>query len=195
MEGTQVALCLTSSNSPGGPTIIPGNDPESDIQIGVSSVGPHGCSVSLPRVRARVSTFYTWIQYHVCRISVDPPESFQCEEIDVATPAPSSTEPSTSPAPTEETVTLTVRLNFDRHPEELGWFIEDAEGNTRYSYPPGSFGDSVEPNGSVNIPIQLEPSHPYVIQLVDSGHDGCTSTTVFCECFCLDLHSPFQNLS
>ncbi|KAL3763296.1 hypothetical protein ACHAWU_008999 [Discostella pseudostelligera] len=55
----------------GGPLIIPGYDPESDVQVGVVSWGI-GCAF-LPGVFSRVSTNYGWIQQTVCGSSKDPP--------------------------------------------------------------------------------------------------------------------------
>ncbi|KAL7444465.1 hypothetical protein ACHAXH_008913 [Discostella pseudostelligera] len=57
----------------GGPLIIPGYDPESDVQVGVVSWGI-GCAF-LPGVFSRVSTNYGWIQQTVCGSSTDPPVS------------------------------------------------------------------------------------------------------------------------
>jgi len=57
----------------GGPLIIPGYDPESDVQVGVVSWGI-GCAF-LPGVFSRVSTNYGWILQTVCGSSKDPPVS------------------------------------------------------------------------------------------------------------------------
>ena len=63
----------------GGPLIIPGDNPEEDIEIGIVSWGT-GCGDS-PAVYARVSQAYEWITESVCGDdkneggSNDPPRS------------------------------------------------------------------------------------------------------------------------
>ena len=57
----------------GGPLILPGINPEGDVQVGVVSWGI-GCAF-LPGVFSRVSSSYDWIQEMVCEYSNDPPGS------------------------------------------------------------------------------------------------------------------------
>jgi secreted trypsin-like serine protease len=60
-------------NNIGGPLIIRGDGPESDVQVGIVSWGI-GCAY-LPGVFSRVSTGYDWIKETVCGTSSDPPGS------------------------------------------------------------------------------------------------------------------------
>ncbi|EJK47364.1 hypothetical protein THAOC_33916 [Thalassiosira oceanica] len=65
----------------GGPLLIKGADSSQDLQIGVVSWGV-GCGEDavVPGVYARVSSAYDWIRTEVCKRSVDPPASFECDE-------------------------------------------------------------------------------------------------------------------
>lgn len=97
----------------GGPLVIRGDDPESDIQVGIVSWGI-GCG-SMPGVFSRVSTAYAWIQETVCAGSTDPPGSLCGVETSNPTPNPSP-RPSENPTdePTEnptDSPTLSPSLN------------------------------------------------------------------------------------
>ena len=62
----------------GGPLLMKGNinDKRDDVQVGVVSWGL-GCAEH-PGVYARVSEGYDWIEKQVCKISRNPPASFNC---------------------------------------------------------------------------------------------------------------------
>jgi hypothetical protein len=63
----------------GGPLIVKGNadDVSDDVQVGVTSWG-WDCGQQ-PGVFARVSEGYEWIRDRVCRISDNPPATFNCQ--------------------------------------------------------------------------------------------------------------------
>jgi hypothetical protein len=87
----------------GGPLLKKGNKYVSrdDVQVGVVSWGL-GCAEH-PGVYARVSEGYDWIEKQVCKISRNPPASFNCN---TPTPAPTYRNapiPSSSDVKNEET--------------------------------------------------------------------------------------------
>lgn len=62
----------------GGPLIVKGSNGEDDLLVGLVSWGL-GCANDFPGVYARVSSGYNWIRREVCKRSVLPPKSFDCE--------------------------------------------------------------------------------------------------------------------
>jgi hypothetical protein len=175
-EVSEANLCIratktgTCNGDSGGPSIVAGDNPEEDIQVGITSFGISGCVV-YPVVHARVSFGYSWIREQVCILSSAPPDTFLCDEFSQPSFAPSiQPKPSASPAPTMTTIPITIRFNFDARPQETGWNIQDALGNKVYDLPPESYrGRRTE---SLILTIQLERGQPYLFNLLDSQGDG-----------------------
>jgi Trypsin len=80
------------------------------LQVGVTSWG-FGCgSDEFPGVYARVSAQFEWIRAEVCNLSAVPPSYFDCNRETL------------SPA---QDVTITLIVNFDDFPSEVGWILVD----------------------------------------------------------------------
>ncbi len=71
----------------GGP-LVSRQSTAGDVQVGVVSWGVGCANPNFPGVYARVSAGYDWIREKVCGGSVDPPASFDCNNIGSSPPPP-----------------------------------------------------------------------------------------------------------
>jgi hypothetical protein len=109
----------------GGPLLKKGNinDKRDDVQVGVVSWGL-GCAEH-PGVYARVSEGYDWIEKQVCKISRNPPASFNCNT-DV------KNEEATLPQDIKDTSSLIDNANDNRKPSSdfFGNFVPSPTTST-----------------------------------------------------------------
>jgi len=101
------------SGDSGGPLIRKGNSPTNDRLIGIVSWG-FGCAhPSFPGVYSRISNYFEWIIATICQLSSKPPLEYDCANV----MAPSD----------ENSVPITVIIQYDDHPGEISWSIGPAE--------------------------------------------------------------------
>lgn len=120
----------------------------------------------------RLSEEFPWVRQGVCRLSTNPPEYLQCNEGDLTvSPAPTGPPafPSVSAAPTATRVAITIQINTDQYPGEIGWILEDSSGRTIAQVRSGTIGVREE---SVQETVLVAPNEPHVFTLQDSFGDG-----------------------
>jgi len=84
---TENMLCARADNTDacqgdsGGPLIKKGNAPDGseDYLVGIVSWGLGCADEAFPGVYSRISAQYDWIRTHVCDLSMNPPDWFNCE--------------------------------------------------------------------------------------------------------------------
>ncbi|MGK3755466.1 MAG: hypothetical protein ACI8RD_007776 [Bacillariaceae sp.] len=102
-----------STGDSGGPLILKGDSTSNDILVGLVSWG-FGCAhPSFPGVYSRISYHSDWSIGTICQISSKPPIEYDCANVK----APSE----------EKSVPITIIIQFDDHPGEISWAIEEEQ--------------------------------------------------------------------
>mmetsp|Transcript_30119 Transcript_30119/g.45445 ORF Transcript_30119/g.45445 Transcript_30119/m.45445 type:complete len:445 (-) Transcript_30119:239-1573(-) len=109
----------------GGPLIVHAygdDDPSNDVQVGVVSWGTGCADPNYPGVYARVGEEYDWIVQNLCALSDYPPDYINCTYYDY----------------------VTVRIQFDQYPTDIGMKLEDNLDDTvLFDRPTSSYGNSL----------------------------------------------------
>ena len=148
----------------GGPLIVGGGNVADDVLVGVVSWG-FGCALeSFPGVYARISDQIDWIRSTTCQISDNAPPEFRCEDysnIDFPDPGNSAS---------DESVPVTIVIQFDDFPQETGWSISDAQtGVVIIEVPPGTYSGE---RSRVQETVFLAPGVRFFFNIDDSYGDG-----------------------
>ena len=178
----------------GGGLIVKGSTPQEDILVGIVSAG-FGCAHPiLPAIYARVSEVYDWIEEQVCQLSENPPDNFNCTSWTKNTlsqqqnPVPSDPfrcdeypagrETLNHPcSKVELLVNITIEINLDTRPEELGWILRTKDSSrqggwvTRIERPIFTYRDS-PPMSTIAETLTIPNNREYEIVLLDSYGDG-----------------------
>lgn len=158
----------TCHGDSGGPITRRGQNAKDDVQIGITSWGPIECGhPEYPAVYARISYFYYWIRETVCRLSLNPPEYFNCEA------KPLSAKPDFS----GELMTLTLEFLVDDMANETGWIVQSPNENgimVTYSHEPIRTFPNSEAGVilRMNRTMSLPNNRYYFLTMLDSSGDG-----------------------
>jgi hypothetical protein len=80
----------------GDPVIWAGQNADEDVLVALGSTGIGCADPFFPAIQARIATEHgygiEWIREQVCKLSTDPPEDFECSQLEVEKPRASSTE-------------------------------------------------------------------------------------------------------
>lgn len=128
------------------------------VQVGITSWG-FGCGDNIhPGVYSRVQHQYQWIRAQVCELSVNPPDSFECD-------APT--------LPPTQDVQVTIAVTFDDFPDEITMMVIDETGYgvILVEFPVDSFLD-VEPQSTFYHTLTMKENSTYTFIINDSGGDG-----------------------
>ena len=106
----------------GGPLIITGSN--GDVQVGVVSWGFACADSDFPGVYSRVSYDANWIDSIVCMSSQNAPSNFLCNANAPTPSAPSPTPTAADPTASGESIEVTVAIQLDLYPQEIGWRID-----------------------------------------------------------------------
>jgi secreted trypsin-like serine protease len=71
-DGVKKAACFGDS---GGPLLLTKSSAKEDVQIGIVSWGPNGCTGAYPDVYTRVSYFAKWVEGQICTFSKSKPST------------------------------------------------------------------------------------------------------------------------
>ena len=198
----------TCNGDSGGPLILNGDDPDSDIQVGIVSFGSSlGCN-HLPTVFTRISSKASWVKSVICEHSTNPPSYLNCGTKDPPTPSPTST-PSESPTPlitqkkdntednnkddtsppSEEDNTtgsihrtiIKLEAKFDEKPWETGWKLEKLhnDDNSVTMIASADMGTYQVPHQLAWEFFPLASNTTYRLTVNDEGGDGFSSDGYF----------------
>jgi len=144
----------------GGPLVIKGSNPSEDVQVGVVSWGL-GCAHNIfPGIYARISNEYDWIRNIVCEWAENPPESFECPNL----------EPETEVNEGDNLqIPVTMEIRLDRYSSETGWLLKSGQGS--YAYAPLGVYKGSE-NQIVLSTVDLDADKDYTLIMLDSFGDG-----------------------
>jgi Trypsin len=93
-----------SAYDSGSPIIVPGNNGEPDVLVGLVSWGEGCADPDFPGVNARVSDAFEWLRVNVCVMSDDPPY-YLCAP-------PTTTEPPLEPTRPSDSNSSTATTTF-----------------------------------------------------------------------------------
>lgn len=153
----------------GGPILLAGQKAGEDVQLGITSYGAIECGhPEIPAVYARVSYAYDWIRDNVCRMSLSPPENFECD-------APTAR---TEPVLSTDMVNMTLEFVADVYADEAGWIVQspnEDEVLVTYAYKPiGTYAKGVNESETFNFSttFSLPNNRYYILTMFDSYGDG-----------------------
>jgi len=189
----------------GGPLIKKGNDSNGadDVLVGIVSWGLGCADEVFPGVYSRISAQYDWIQTHVCELSMNPPDLFNClARAQVDAPTTPKPIPPTSPAPTKQPVTpapvtppptrsplidgkerLLVIVELDDWPAETGWKLttlsSEEEEEVIYEMAIGSYTYS-DASKILEYELLVDSENFYNLTIYDASANGFAgSLTVY----------------
>ena len=162
----------TCQGDSGGPMIVAGANVTGadDIQVGVVSWGIGCVSSTFPGVYSRVSSQYEWIQMGVCQHSLSPPDSFNCEDVDI-----NATAAQYFPVSVEDDDQyksfVTLEISLDAQPRDFSWSLTSlATGKVIASIPPMFYYGYA--NYTFHHKVGVEKDQFYKITLRDQRGDG-----------------------
>jgi hypothetical protein len=128
-----------------------------------------GCALAaFPGVYGRVSHQIEWIRATACQISSDPPPEFQCQNY-ANNPNPGN------PGNGAASVPVTVVIQFDDFPEEIGWSISDrTTGISILEVPIGAYSRE---RSRVQETVFLPAGSTYFFTIDDSYGNGLCCNT------------------
>ena len=128
----------------------------------------------------RISEEYDFLRKGVCELSSAPPSDFDCEALFRSiqqipltfSPAPTTQPipPSISAAPTADPVFITVRIQTDSYPGEIGWtLVETTTNATIHTVQVDTYD---RPNDVFATTLSVVANHEYALTVTDSFGDG-----------------------
>ena len=116
---------------------------------------------SFPGVYSRVSYFSEWAIATICQLSIDPPVEYDCADV----MAPSQ----------ENSVPITIIIQYDDHPGEISWSIADVESKTVLVHVTEEL-DTIARSRSQKT-VFLPPGSSLMFTIRDRYGDGLCCTT------------------
>lgn len=172
-DGLEVVDEDTCQGDSGSPMIISGTGSESgesDIQVGVVSWGIGCVSETFPGVYSRVSSQYDWIRMEVCKHSLSPPASFNCDDLDASSMAAQYYPVSVEDEDQYKSF-VTLEVSLDAQPQDFSWAVTNLEtGKVISSIPPMFYYGFA--NHTFHHKVRVQPDQFFKISLRDESGDG-----------------------
>lgn len=157
-------MCATTSGvdacsgDSGGPLIVKGGREGQDIQVGIVSWG-RGCAL-YPGVYSRVSKGYSWIRENVCKLSVDPPAYFNCNQVQDENPtriiySGTPTLPPPAPTPLRRVPTSSPKPTV-QIAEDIRKQSAQPVGRPTPKHPTFAPYSNIKLHGNVSVTIQIQ---------------------------------------
>ena len=166
------------SGDSGGPVIIKGENAKEDVQVALTSWG-WGCAKSgIPAVNMNVASQEQWIKAAVCSLSRpadNVPEYFGCDNVDNAKFSDQSEEPGDNlTSDTKRPVAITIQIELDENPEQVGWIIKRAsDGRIVKDFPIGTYKSNASSHQVVREIATISGTDEYKLIVLDnSGHSS-----------------------
>eukprot|EP00529_Nitzschia_sp_RCC80_P007807 CAMPEP_0113509608 /NCGR_PEP_ID=MMETSP0014_2-20120614/37671_1 /TAXON_ID=2857 /ORGANISM="Nitzschia sp." /LENGTH=1244 /DNA_ID=CAMNT_0000405459 /DNA_START=1 /DNA_END=3732 /DNA_ORIENTATION=- /assembly_acc=CAM_ASM_000159 len=171
----------SSSSSPSSETTTVA---DYDLLTAITSWG-FGCANSnFPGVYQRLSYHSNWLRTQICQRSTSPPSYLNCHEIVNGNSVGNNDINESGAQHQQFSIPVTLIINFDSHPEDIGWVVFRLETETEIARSdPGSYSARSTAEEIIYLP---STAGTYVFSISDSRLDGLCEND-FCGNYRLEI--------